>query len=138
MKEQRYTLIPSGMVCSPSGEFTRWTDLQIIRQQAKQSVEIAEAARDELTQEVKRLRAQVQHLQSELKQYQSGEHISFAEELVNLLDELQWQWQDADSYYHKPTRWECPDCSANRDTGKHEPMCSLFNLLTRLRNQPSN
>ena len=36
MKEQRYTLIPSRIVCSPSGEFTRWTDLQIIRQQAQQ------------------------------------------------------------------------------------------------------
>ena len=43
MKDQRVTLIPSRIVCSPSGKFTRWTDLQIIRQQAKQSVEIAES-----------------------------------------------------------------------------------------------
>lgn len=47
MKEQRYTLIPSGMVCSPSGEFTRWTDLQIIRQQADQSVTLTKAENED-------------------------------------------------------------------------------------------
>lgn len=131
MKEQRYTLVPSGMVCSPSGEFTRWTDLQIIRQQAEQSVALTNTANKELKAQVKALSHQVANLESELTQFYEKRELPIAVDVLELLEEIEWHYEPPDDWYHKPSRWECPECSGEQPS--HNPGCRLERLMKQLK-----
>lgn len=130
-KFERYTLTADGLVCRPDGEFARAVDLDRVSlelhrvtQERGRLIQAANEERDSALRAAK-------NWEAECRAARSAEAAPLKYTVLDLLQELQWNYVPYDGYNHSDSGYYCPECGNEQDKG-HDGGCALDRAIKLL------